>query len=471
MTAVVGTRPEHEPWPPLARHGSAPALVHGDRVLDYAELHDRVVARRDELGSVRRLVLLECANDVETVVGYLAAMTAGHPVLLAPAGGHHADLLATYRPDVVLSGAELTEHHDGTRHDLHPDLALLLSTSGSTGSPKLVRLSRENVVSNAAAIATYLRLSPDDRAATTLPMHYCYGLSVVNSHLRSGASLLLTDDSVVDDALWDDVARHRVTSFAGVPHTFDLLDASGFAARDLSSLRYVTQAGGRLAPDRVRRYARLGREHGFELFVMYGQTEATARMAYLPPQLTESRPECVGVPIPGGSLRIDGEGDVGELVYSGPNVMLGYATTPADLGAGRSVTELRTGDLARRHPDGLLEVVGRRSRFAKVFGLRFDLDRLEARTAEHGVASRAVEHDGRLAVFVRRHLDVGPAYDVLSGCGLPPTGATVHVLERFPVTATGKPDHAALARHASVLAAPRPAEPQRAVTPAVVRDE
>ena len=132
---------------------------------------------------------------------------------------------------------------------------MLASTSGSTGSPKLVRLSRENLLSNAVAIGDYLELGTADRAITTLPLHYCYGLSVVNSHLVAGASLRLTERSVVDDAFWLDFAEAGATSFAGVPYTFDMLDAAGFAERELPTLRYITQAGGRLDPERARRFA------------------------------------------------------------------------------------------------------------------------------------------------------------------------------------------------------------------------
>ena len=185
------------------------------------------------------------------MVGYLAALVGGHPAILVPGDnpGNLEAIVDAYDPDVVLRGADLLERRPGSAHDLHPDLALMLSTSGSTGSPKLVRLSHDNLTSNAEAIADYLGIRASDVAATTLPMHYCYGLSVINSHLVAGASLLLTDLSVVDACFWDAVRAHRVTTFAGVPYTFDLLDRVGFADLDLPSLRYVTQAGGRLAPD------------------------------------------------------------------------------------------------------------------------------------------------------------------------------------------------------------------------------
>ena len=131
---------------------------------------------------------------------------------------------------------------------------------------------------------------------------------MLTSHLLSGAGVVLTELSVADACFWELAVEAGATSFAGVPYTFDLLDASGFDERTLPSLRYVTQAGGRMEPARVRAYAELGRRHGWDLFVMYGQTEATARMAYLPPtsRLTAQRPS--GVPVPGGSFRLDGVG-------------------------------------------------------------------------------------------------------------------------------------------------------------------
>jgi acyl-CoA synthetase (AMP-forming)/AMP-acid ligase II len=461
---------------PLTGFGDAPALLDGGRVVTYAELDERVRQRVDALGPVRRLVLLTGGNDVETVVSYLAALRGGHPLLLA-SPDVDGSLLSTYRPDVVVSGAVLEERRPGTAHDLHPDLTLMLSTSGSTCSPKLVRLSHENVRSNAASISTYLGLTADDRAATSLPLHYCYGLSVLSSHLAVGASLLLTDLSVADERFWTEFRDAEATSFAGVPYTFDLLDAGGFADRDLPSLRYLTQAGGRMAPDRVRHYARLGRERGFDLVVMYGQTEATARIAYLPADLAEARPDCIGIAVPGGSLRLEpvdgpvGSAEVGELVYSGPNVMLGYATEPADLARGRAVEELRTGDLARQHEDGLWQIVGRQSRFAKIFGLRLDLDRVEALAAADGVAARAVEHDGRLVLFVSRHLDVASVRTVAARCGLPAHAVAAHVVTELPTTSTGKPDHATLERHAAILAAGHlPDAGERPVTPERVRD-
>ncbi|MFV0131091.1 AMP-binding protein [Streptomyces sp. HMX112] len=445
----------------LAQHGDRTALVTANGEISYRELARRVGETARRLGTARRLVLLPGANTAEALVVHLAALSSGHPVLLVP-GDHPeavAALTAAYDPDVVVHPTaaddgewRIEERRAVSAHTLHPDLALLLSTSGSTGSPKLVRLSYANLQANAESIATYLGIRDTDRAATTLPMHYCYGLSVVHSHLLRGAGLVLTGLSVADSCFWDLFRAAGGTALAGVPYTFDLLDRVGFADMDLPRLRYVTQAGGRLDPDRVAHYAELGRRRGWDLFVMYGQTEATARMAYLPPELAADHPTAIGVPVPGGAFSLEpvdeaeDEG-VGELVYRGPNVMLGYAHTAGDLALGRTVGALRTGDLARRTGHGLYEIVGRRGRFLKILGLRVDPQQVERMLARHGVRAFCSGDDHVLTIAAARR----PGWDarrvrrrVTEECGLPPSAVDVHVLDELPRLPTGKPDYAAV---------------------------
>jgi acyl-CoA synthetase (AMP-forming)/AMP-acid ligase II len=467
----VSLLPSVDPAPLSARFAA-----YGDRVallgagapaegLTYAALVDRVAGFAARLGTTRRLVLVEGANHVDALVAYLGAHAAGCPVLLTGPGQARRAVAVAYDPDVSWTPDDgLVEHRPAPAVELHPDLALLLSTSGTTGSPKLVRLSRANVLSNAAAIVDYLAIREDDVAATTLPMHYCYGLSVVHSHLLRGAALLLTDDSVADASFWADVRRHGVTSFAGVPHTFDLLDRTGFADLDLPSLRYLTQAGGRMAPETVRRYARLGQRRGWDLVVMYGATEATARMAWLPPLLAADAPGTIGIPIPGGSFTIEplperplagpGEPEVGELVYRGRNVMLGYAESPADLALGRTVHELRTGDVGRQREDGLFEIVGRRSRFAKVFGLRIDLDRVERVLAGRGLIAAAADGGDRLVVAVgtgAAPVDPGAVMAVVRDeFGLAPAGVRLLTPTDLPRLPNGKTDYRTLVEQAHV---------------------
>ncbi|KGN40746.1 AMP-dependent synthetase [Knoellia aerolata DSM 18566] len=429
--------------------------------MTYAALADRVDSRRAALGSAPRLVLLEAANDLETVTTLLAALAGGHPVLVTSPGSD--GLVAAYDPDVVARGAELTERRTVSAHAFHPDLALLLSTSGSTGSPKLVRLSAANLDCNAGQIADALALGPDDVAATTLPLQYCYGLSVLLSHLSVGAGVLLTDLSVVDACFWEAFGAAGGTTLAGVPYTFDLLDAVGFASMDLPSLRLLTQAGGRMDPATVRRWAALGEERGFELCVMYGQTEATARMATLPPRLAGTHPSSVGVAVRGGHFRIeplspseDAAPGVGELVYTGGNVMMGYAESPADLARGTELHELRTGDLARFDADGLVEIVGRRTRVAKVCGLRIDLDRVETDLADDGHTAYVLDGGDRLLVALVAVDDAVPdrvRRAVSERYAVPRSAVAVLALDAAPRTVSGKVDRPTLAAQ---FAAPPP---------------
>lgn len=237
MPALPLPRPNAVPFArELAAYGDRIALITPEGQLSYRELAERVALTAERLGPVRRLVLLAGANRTDALVTHLAALSAGHPVLLVPGDSESTirSLTEAYAPDVVARPHTdgtwtLDERHPTSAHTLHPDLALLLSTSGSTGSPKLVRLSHDNLQANAESIAAYLGIDDTDRAATTLPMHYCYGLSVIHSHLLRGAGLVLTERSVSDAAFWDEFRAARGTSLAGVPYTFDLLDRVEFA--------------------------------------------------------------------------------------------------------------------------------------------------------------------------------------------------------------------------------------------------
>ncbi len=436
----------------LAARGEATAVLAQGLQVSYAELAGLVRAAAAELGAGRRLVLVVADRSLEALVTYLGALHGGHVPLLAPGDrSHHLDrLVAAYDPDVVAGRVDtrwqVVERRDDTAHALHPELALLLPTSGSTGAAKLVRLSHDNLDSNAESIAQALSIRADDRAVLSLPMHYCYGLSVIHSHLARGAALVLTDLSVVDPCFWTLFDEAAATTLPAVPHTFDLLERSGFIQREHPSLRSVTSAGGRLAPELVSRWGALGRSRGWDLFVMYGQTEATARMSVLPPDLLADHPGSVGRPVPGGAFRIDPLGELecglGELVYTGPNVMLGYAEHPEDLARGRDVHELRTGDLARLDPDGLVEVVGRRSRFTKVVGLRIDLDEVERDLHEAGWAAHCVDLGDALGILVDRPDSASEVARAVSRRhGIPEGSAVVLDGQEAPRLPTGKPDY------------------------------
>jgi acyl-CoA synthetase (AMP-forming)/AMP-acid ligase II len=427
--------------------GDAPALVGPAGALSYADLERRVARRAAELAvQTRRVRVLVLEPTVDSVVEHLASLRAGHVV--APCPPCHVERVSTAYDDAVAGRAEL-----------HPDLALLLSTSGSTGSAKLVRLSAENLQSNAAGIAERLGLSHDDRTVTTLALSYSYGLSVVHSALHAGASVLLTDESVASAALARELGRHHVTVLPLVPHSVELVDRSGSGVLEVPTLRLVTSAGGALAPEVARELAERGQRHGWDLAVMYGQTEATARIAILDPALVQQVPDSVGTPLPGTSIRIEDPDPhgVGEIVVRGPGVMLGYAECSADLERGRDVEVLRTGDLGVIGSDGLLRIRGRRSRIAKVMGLRIALPEVETALASQGWRTACAGLPGALGVVVElpgAHADVdasarratldGVRRAAAQAAGLGPAVVRVVATESLPRVPAGKIDQDAV---------------------------
>ena len=419
--------------------------------VSYGELRARVGAAAAALATRAGggIAFLCCQNDVATVVAYLAALTAGVPVVLLDArldAAALAALIARYQPEVVL-GRAVELPPAAPRPAPHAALALLLSTSGSTGSPRLVRLSRVAVEANARAIAAALALGPGEVAPTSLPLHYSYGLSVVNSHLVVGATVLLTDAGLVSDEFWRACRAHGATSLAGVPYSYQMLRRLDLGKVAPPSLRTLTQAGGRLDPALVRHFHGVAAARGGRLFVMYGQTEATARISVLSPDDLPAHAGSVGRALPGGALAIDPDG---EVIYRGPNVMMGYAEDRADLARGDELGGvLRTGDLGRLDADGRLWITGRVKRIAKVFGLRVNLDELEAwlRGRPDAPAVAAVAGDDRLRVFVE-----GGAPDALAELrralavkvGAHVSGVEVIGVAALPRLANGKLDYAQL---------------------------
>jgi acyl-coenzyme A synthetase/AMP-(fatty) acid ligase len=408
------------------------ALIDGaeDASWTYGELADEVSRRRDSLANAeKRLLFLFCRNDLSSVAWYLAALDAGHAVALLNDqidAQLAANLISLYRPEWVLASGFVdsidslcSEDYESPgaagfwqrrRFDnapLHPDLALLLSTSGSTGSPKFVRLRRANVEANANSIRHALTIGEQDVPVAHLPIHYSYGLSVVNSHLLAGASILLTREGLVSPTFWEAIRRYRVDSFSGVPYTYQMLRRLGLDKLNAPTLRIMTQAGGKLDTANIAHFHERMTERQGSFFVMYGQTEATARISILPSTDLPRKLGSAGRAIPGGVLHIhDENGDPvaspdieGELVYTGPNVMLGYATQREDLAKGDELGGcLFTGDRAHLDAEGYVFVLGRSKRDAKLFGLRVNLDELEAFVKRHGPAA-AVANSERVVIF------------------------------------------------------------------------
>ncbi len=430
------------------------------------------VEKKFEAGT---LMFLFCENAIGSVLFYLTCLRKGIVPLLLDAQMDPvlADRLFTiYEPDYVAMPAEMSmtckncggkpveagygylviDRAKKKKTKIHENLALLLTTSGSTGSPKLVRQSRENINSNAASIAEYLELSARERPITVLPMHYTYGLSIINSHLLVGGTILLTKHTLFESEFWNFFKKEEATSISGVPYTYEILKRLGFFKMNLPSLRYMTQAGGKLSWNLHREFAEHARENGRKFFVMYGQTEATARMGYLPAEAALEKCGSMGIAIPGGKFRLmeDEQTEVtkpdivGELVYEGANVTMGYAECVEDLAKGDERGGiLFTGDMAKRDSEGYYYITGRKKRFLKMFGKRVNMDEIEQllKVEYEGIDVACVGEDDRMKIFLcgaAANICADAERRIAERTGIHPRGFEVLMIDEIPKNESGK---------------------------------
>lgn len=461
-------------WNTLERFGERTALITetGEHIT-----YSALLARADEIAGAagsRCLAFLMCRNCAGAAAGYLGFLRRGVvPVLLA----ENLDksmlegLLASYRPAYFYLPNEKAPDLPGVTawqgesytllrlpyeqdYKLPEELALLLTTSGSTGSPKLVRQSGRNIEANTRSIAEYLGILSEDRAITTLPMQYTYGLSILQSHLSVGAAVILTDKTLMDKEFWALLKEQKATTFGGVPYIYEMLKKLRFDRMNLPSLRYLTQAGGKLPKELAEEFIQTCKRKNMKFIVMYGQTEATARMAYLPWEHAESHAASIGIAIPGGEFWLaDPEGapilepeTTGELVYRGPNVTLGYAENRFDLcKPDENHGELRTGDMAKRDAKGFYYIVGRKKRFLKLFGSRVNLDEVEGLLNRAGIPCACAGVDDRLDVYITDGSLLGQAERFIKEhTAINPNGFQLHVIEEIPRNDSGKVLYSAL---------------------------
>ena len=456
---------------------SSPAVsVAGHETLTYRELAGLV-------GEVERLLrhdskaLVLCAGDRElpTLLAYLAGLRLGHAVAFLPAS---REILAAYQPEFVVpapgaedgllelgyrpaetGGVRVFRRHAATpAGDIHQDTGLVVATSGSTGSPKAVRLSYSGVAANSAAIIQALDITSAECAPTTLPITHAYGLSVLNSHLLAGAGIMLGNRPPLSLAMWDELARAGATSFAAVPTTYAAFGPRHEALLSRTRIRTMTQSGARLGEETAERLWRTMEQRNGRFFVMYGQTEATSRIACLDPADLPTRLGSVGTAVPGGTITIEptparhgGRPGEGAVHYHGPGVMLGYAGGRADLARGDEVDVLDTGDLGCLR-DGYLYLTGRTKRIVKVLGVRVSLDDLEQMVERPGHPTAVVSDDDD----VIRLVGAGDATVHREQCrqlaeslGVPSRYVVFQPVGRLPHTPGGKVDYRALAHRRS----------------------
>ena len=453
----------------LEKYSSNKALISEDsNSLSYEELNkeSKKVAKKLK---ARTLVLMISKNDLASLIFYIACLKAkAVPILLGSniSSKNFFRIFNEYKPSYVFVSKEylselenykklteignhlLCELNNQIDYEIEENLALLMTTSGSTGSPKLVRLSYDNLQSNSESICEYLDIKPSDRAITSLPMSYSYGLSVINSHLNSGASIIITDKSLVEKEFWNLIKEHKATSLSGVPYTYEMLKKLKFGLMHLPNLRYLTQAGGKLSEELQAYFADICLEKGIKFFIMYGQTEATARISYLPYKKVSKKIGSIGLPIPNCSLWIqDDEGNQieeintpGELVLKGENVSLGYSESCYDLNKeDLNNGILHTGDIAKKDEDGFYFIVGRKKRFLKIFGNRINLDEIESYLKSLNLDCVCSGTDDNLVIYYSEEINEKDLKHQISNfTGLNKKGFSTKLIKEIPRNAYGK---------------------------------
>lgn len=444
-------------------------LTYGDLIAEMARFAGSIVEKG--------LLFCFCENSLGSFVGYVACVDHNIPIVLLDGSKELStlqNLIDIYQPEYIwmrttktvgIGGENIYNYADFSlqkmfykseveKKEFNPDLSICLTTSGSTGSPKLVRLSAKNVLANAESIATYLGIDENERPITSLPMYYSYGVSVINSHLIKGATILLTEGTIAQREFWTFLKEHKATSMSGVPYTYEMLKRLRFFRMDLPYLKTMTQAGGKLNKDLAKEYIDFAKSQGKRFFVMYGQTEATARMSYLPFENAEEKYSSIGIAIPGGKFSlIDAEGNTvdapninGELVYEGENVSMGYAECRADLAKDdENHGVLHTGDVACRDDDGFYYITGRLRRFVKIWGNRVNLDAIEQMVKKITTDCACAGVDDKITIFVVQASFEEQIMQMLSEkTGLNRKAFEIQIVNAIPKNSSGKVQYAEL---------------------------
>ena len=407
--------------------------------------------------------LIACDRNIQTVAAYLGCLRQGIVPILVDDGLSVAlinDIAEQYQVETILHSGLLESDayaNDGTfglfnvyRSKnptdilINDQLKLVLPTSGSTGDPKCVRLDSENIDSCTKEIVRYLNLGKNQISISSLPFHYTYGLSILHCVLETRSRMVLTDLSLIDKEFWSLVEKNQVTDFSGVPFMFEVLKRIKLSPAILTNLKCVTQAGGRLDTKYTEHFSKFFSENNISYFTMYGQTEASPRISYVPPESAIAKLGSVGIALDIGRFYTDAVDSVseGELIYEGPNVCMGYAYSREDLTMPDSNKGiLKTGDIATIDNEGFATIVGRKKRFVKVYGSSVNLDDLESKLKAKSFDTAVIGRDEKIIVLTADHDSAGIKTYLYSFVNFPTRAIKIIKIDEIKYFGVGKPDY------------------------------
>lgn len=381
----------------------------------------------------RSLILIISENSIGSLLAYIFCITNNHVGIIINSKTDKKEIIKifkNYQPNYVFLSKKIKsifkkncyeelsffdqnimKNKFNDKKKLHPNLSLLLSTSGSMGVMKFVKLSKKNLKYNTNSIIKYLKINSSDTAITNLPISYSYMLSVINTHLEVGASIIISKYSLVEKNFWKIFKNSNITSFNGVPYTYEILTKIGLQNIKIKSLKYLTHAGGKLEKNKLKKIIRFTKKNKLKFFSMYGQTEASPRISYLKSELSEKKIGSIGKGVPGCKIYlIDNDGKKilkpfkeGEIICEGNNVFMGYSSSYKDLNKPNEVNfKLKTGDLGFLDKDGFFYITSRVDRISKVFGNRIDLGILESLMSQKGYQIASISDNKKIFIFIEK---------------------------------------------------------------------
>ncbi len=434
--------------------------------ITYFDLY-RKVNYVSKLISSRSVCLIKTSNSLEGLLIYLACLQKKTVAILldnnTKENSFH-EIINRFKPNYIFSDLENFENKNYKKYNneilsgfyilkqskkfnINKSIALLISTSGSTGSVKFAKISYKNLLSNTINIINYLKISKSDRTITNLPIFYSYGLSVINTHIFSGASLILTDKALIEKSSINLVKENNITNFNGVPFTYDIIFKFKLEKYYLSKLKFLTQAGGKIKEDSFNRIISF-LKNKIKFYIMYGQTEASPRMSYHLVKNKNFNNGIIGKPIKGGQFflldkknkKISKTNTIGKLFYKGPNVFLGYASSYLEMKKNQSSSRLLdTGDMAKFNSNNQFILVSRDSRFIKIEDKRINLDDIEYKLQQNGINALCTGSEHIFIWYTVKGIEVNEIYKIIKENFLITKRViTLKYINNFPKNSAGK---------------------------------
>ena len=395
----------------LAKHSSRVAFVDEKKNYTYSQILFLSNKIKKKLSKKKNLTFILCQNSIGSILAYISSVLNKDVPLFIDSEitkDHLSGLIERYKPKFIwvpnknkflprlkkykkiftLLKYQLYKSKKNTNYKIDKNLCALASTSGSTGNPKYVRQTYKNIKSNIKSIVNYLKINNKSVTITTLPMSYTFGQSIINTHLVMGGKIILNNHSILQKNFWELLRQNKISYLYGIPYTFELLDKLEFFKKKKDFLKCIAQAGGKLSNELQKKILNFSIKNKNKFFIMYGQAEATTRISYVELNRNPDKIGSIGKSIFNGKLYLLNSKNKkvaqikknGELIYKGPNVCSGYSKNYEDLNKKDEWKGLiYTGDLAQKDKDNFFYIVGRKKRFAKIYGKNINLDDIENR--------------------------------------------------------------------------------------------